>query len=675
MRAIFVLIALCATMNNASAVSPVIWQQNTSEAFAGGDAVSVSITRDGEVRLGPALEPYADTGEDFVWSVAASGGTVYAGTGGEGRVYRLTSGSSELMFDSPERAIFALHVGRNGTVYAGSSPGGLIYAIPGKGEPKTFARTEDQHVWVLIGDGQGGMYAATGGNTGRVLRVSSGGEVSEVLKTSDPNVTSLVRAADGTLYAGTDQNGLIYRVSASGKIDVLYDAPEDEIKTLAVMGDGSLLAGAMKSAGASGRPANNGGQGRNGGGKKSGGAVVYSIKASGSGWRLWDVPDPSVHTISVRSDGSATVVTGPKGNIYRLYHDGSVSHLTTMTDAQPWTFASDVKGGGWIGASGSGQVYRLGSALSRDGTLTSKPEDFSLTTRWGRIGWTGDSAGGSVSFEVRSGNSEVPDDTWSAWTASTGAIGVREGRYIQYRMTLKGDGSASPVVREVMVSGLPENVRPLLLDLSIRGPMDKDENGGQGGNGGGRRPGPPPESNGGWTVSWTGADVNNDDLLYTVHFKGRAEKTWKLLAEDLTENQYVWDTEAAPEGDVLVRVTVTDAKSNPAKQALTGTRISAPFRIDHTEPTVTISSVDQASGSLSVKGTITDGTSFIRSASYSINSGDWQVVFPADLVFDSKEESLDLTIDGVPSGEATIVIRATDSLGNVGVAKRVYEVK
>jgi hypothetical protein len=663
------------------AVSPVIWEQNTQDTFGKGEAVSVSITRDGEVQLGPMMTEFADTGEEFVWSLAkGADGTVYAGTGGEGRVYRLSEGASELLFDSPERAIFALSAAQNGTVYAGSSPGGLVYAIPGKGEPRTLARTEDQHVWVLIDDGKGGLYAGTGGGTGRVVRISKSGEVEEVLVASDPNVTSLVRADDGTLYAGTDQNGLIYRVDPSGKVDVLYDASENEIKALAIAGDGSLLAGAMNSArptpsrGAAGPNARNSGNA-----PKNGQSVVYSIQTSGSGWRLWDVPAPSVQALSVSPDGSVIVVTGGKGRVYRLFADGSHSVITTVEDAEPWTFESDGKGGGWIASSGSGQVSRLGGTLAREGHLTSEPEDFSLITKWGRVAWEGDASSGTgVAFKVRAGNSEVPDETWGAWTdVSSGPISVRAGRYIQYRMDLSGDGKKTPSVREVMVSGLPENVRPMILDLGISGPHEERAQGGPGGkNGGGRRQSPPPSEDGdGWTISWTGADVNDDPLIYTLHFKGRQERAWKLLAEEVTGNSYSWDTESAPEGDVQVRLTVSDSPANPETHALTSERISAPFKIDHTEPEVRIASVDANANGVTVTGSIVDATSYVKSAAYSLNSGPWKVVFPSDDVFDSGEESLTLTLNGLTAGEYTLVIRASDSRGNVGVAKHVFDVK
>ena len=661
----------------ARSTTPIIWKQDTQAAFAKGDAKSVTITRDGALRLGPSLSEFADTGEPFVWSIARSGETVYAGTGGEGRVYRLTSGVSELLFDSPEHAIFSVAVAKNGTVYAGSSPGGLIYAISSGGEPRTFARTGDEHVWVLIPDGSGGLYAATGGRAGRILRISQAGEVSEIAKTSDPNFSSLIRSSDGTLYAGTDQNGLVYRVSSSGQAAVLYDTSEEEVKTLAMAPDGRLLAGAMSSS----RPATQRppqGAKVSNGGKAGGQSVVYAIKPSGSGWRLWDVPSPSIHALSVQADGSVLVVTGGKGHIYRLLGDGSHTVVTTIDDAEPWAFSPDSKGGGWIASNGSGQVFRLGHSLAREGSLTSEPEDFTLVTQWGRIDWVGESTGaGGVAFEIRTGNSDLPDDTWSAWetVAANGQIASRSARYVQQKVTLTGDGKQTPLIRSVTLSGLPENIRPLILDLQVRGPNDPAASA-PSGTTGGHKPSKKKDSEGGWVITWAGADVNNDALVYALHFKGRTERTWKLLDDDLTGNSYTWRTDSAPEGTVLVRLSVSDSPSNPDHLALASTRESAPFVIDHADPAVRIASVEtNAQGQVVISGSIVDDTSVIKTSAYSLNSGDWQVVFPADDIFDSREETLGLTLSGLAPGEYTLVIRAVDIVGNVGVAKRVFDVK
>ncbi len=57
---------------------------------------------------------------------------------------------------------------------------------------------------------------------------------------------------------------------------------------------------------------------------------------------------------------------------------------------------------------------------------------------------------------------------------------------------------------------------------------------------------------------------------------------------------------------------------------------------------------------------------------YSIDSGDWNPVLPADKIFDSKEESFLLKIPYIPPEEHTVVINAIDAEGNVGSSRIVF---
>ncbi|MBT3605725.1 MAG: hypothetical protein HN521_21890, partial [Candidatus Latescibacteria bacterium] len=139
---------------NIEAVTPNIWKENSQIAFEKGEVVGLSLTRDGTVTLGPKWNLVADTAEDFVWSlVSDSKGTLYIGTGVEGRVYALKAGSKipELIFDAEEETkVFALAVGSDGALYAGTSPHGLIYRIVSGKPAEVFCETGDMHVWSLV---------------------------------------------------------------------------------------------------------------------------------------------------------------------------------------------------------------------------------------------------------------------------------------------------------------------------------------------------------------------------------------------------------------------------------------------------------------------------------------------------------------------------------------------
>ena len=72
-----------------------------------------------------------------------------------------------------------------------------------------------------------------------------------------------------------------------------------------------------------------------------------------------------------------------------------------------------------------GRVYLLDAAAGESGTYTSPSRDARTRARWGRISWRASlPAGARVEIATRSGNSSIPDATWSPWSpAYTSAAG------------------------------------------------------------------------------------------------------------------------------------------------------------------------------------------------------------------------------------------------------------
>ena len=679
-------LVLCA-VSQVWGVSPVLWRDDTQDSFAQAETEAVSVDWDGTVRLGPALEEVAETGAEYVWALAEGRkGKVYAAIGSPGKVVVLSGGEPRPLFESEEVAAFSLAVGPKGTVFAGTSPGGFIFRILPDGKADTLCQTGDDHVWALVPDSSGGLFAATGGEAGRLLKVSAKGVIHEMYRSTDPNVVSLIRGDDGSLYAGTDANGFVYRIDAEGHVRVLYDAREKEVHALALGGDGTLYAGAMS--GPRQRPSGKSGttaQAVPGGSNGSERSAVYAIRPTGSTTQLWETKNALLLHLDVDEAGDLIVATGGDGAVHRVAVNGAVSLVSHLQDLGAWSFCRGRDGALWIGSSGDGRVHRLGGERARVGTVTSRTRDFSLVSTWGTVTWKASvPSGGAVSCQTRSGNSETPDDTWSAWsepvTEPGDSIACPPARFLQYRLGLTSRGKgAGPALREIRLSGMQENVAPMIVSLDAS-PMP----GGRGGKGSARSGGPgesskgtaaPGRTNDVWKVMWSAADANGDDLIYDLYYRGREERNWKLLADDLTESSYNWQADSAPEGTMEVRVVASDRRSNPHASALSGERLSAPFDVDHTAPQVQVRATAGQRGTASVECEVNDLTSPLKAASYSVDAQDWQVVFPEDGIFDSPKERLRFGLTGLTPGEHSVVVRAVDALGNLGLGKVILEVK
>ena len=86
---------------------------------------------------------------------------------------------------------------------------------------------------------------------------------------------------------------------------------------------------------------------------------------------------------------------------------------------------------------------------------------------------------------------------------------------------------------------------------------------------------------------WSAEDANDDELGYSVYYRGENEKDWKLLKDKLDQKFYSWDTNSMPDGAYYLKIVSSDEKSNPPSEALTAERVSERFVVDNTPPTIT----------------------------------------------------------------------------------------
>src|SRR5438552_7351673 len=98
---------------------------------------------------------------------------------------------------------------------------------------KPLATLEATHVWDVVEDKAGNLFAATG-DEGKIYKVTPDGKVSVAFASEDSQILCLALANDGTLYAGTGPGGLLLRIDRSGTGTVLYKSSETYVWCLAV---------------------------------------------------------------------------------------------------------------------------------------------------------------------------------------------------------------------------------------------------------------------------------------------------------------------------------------------------------------------------------------------------------------------------------------------------------
>lgn len=739
------------------ASTPVIWKQAGLGDFINGETRGVSITGKGRLTLSPVLDLVFESDEPLIWSLAAdSRGNLYAGTGNDGKLYRIDpSGRSEVFFDADELEIRSVVIDRNNRVYAATFPDGRIYRIDADGTHAVFFdptrdgginglddETDDgpgngtgngtNYIWSLALDAEGGLYAGTG-EQGRLYRIDKDGGAHLLAELEEAHVMALAVDGSGRLIAGTEPGGRVYRISSDGTISVLHDSPYGEVNTLLVGEDGAVFAGALSgprrgarggragTAGASMPPPSTGAPDDPGGGTMlpavqvtaaaetadrpsagnfaTGGSVVLRIDPDGRVEEWWRSQADVGLSLAIRGENELLIGTGSSGRLYSVRERGAGTLLNELQESQITALAPVASDGVVVATSNRGNLYRLRSMPVREGEYESDVRDTRGMARWGRIRWESEQPPGtSVRLFARSGNTDSPDQTWSAWTGpytdpAGESLTCPPARYLQWKVVLGTRNEATPSVTSVSASYLTRNNPPRVHGVTVYEPgvYLRDAAPGQvgqsaqadlppviaaqvGGRGNGRgqsaSSGSPAYRKGMRAVAVRASDPDGDGLSYEIYFRGEAEETWKILESERRTPSYSWDSETFPDGEYVLRVVASDAPSNPPDQALEAEYLSEPFLVDNTGPQVT--RIDVAGGLLSFM--VRDGASPLYRVEYAIDGGDWRVVHPEDGVTDSETEAFEIALDGLESGEHTLAIRARDTANNTGTGKRVVTI-
>ena len=679
--AILILCLFCITP--LLAVTTSIWEQRSQKDFEAGTLKDVSVTSEGGILLARKIDQLAEIKEEiYVWCLAEdSKGNVYAGTGNQGKIYRITAdGQSSLFYDSPEVSILSLTVDANDNVYAGTGPDGLIYKITGENiPPTTILSSEEKYVWALTFDDGGNLYAATG-TAGKIYKISPSGEATVLFDSEETNIRSLLYHGN-TLYAGSGGKGIIYQISTDGKASVVHQTTEKEVPVIIAGADGNIYAAAITSA-----PPQPGSQNRppppptsSGGPPEEKKSYIYQIRKDGVVSKIWTAPAPLILSMVIEGENQLLIGTGDEGRIYRADFEGNFISLGKCEANQILAMhrvASTDKL--LLGTGNSAKIYELTTEYKTEGTIESKPHNTRAISRWGKLRWEAAmEEGASITFATRSGNTKKPDNTWSEWsdelTNSEGSqIASPSARYVQWRAKLAtSDSSQSPMLDKVVLASAQANIEPRFTEVKIQHGTESKELGAP--------PGPRPRESGPpknsatpskqRTVQWKVEDINKDTLQFAIYYKGINEANWKLLKKELTTTSYNWDTTSMPDGRYVIKIEATDKLSNPPAWAKSSEKISTPFDIDNTQPTVgDVVTTANGDGTYKIFCTTEDESSHIRKAVYKIDGDEhWKVIFPEDGIFDSKKETLLLQTRSLATGAHTITIQVTDAAENVAV--------
>ena len=718
------------------ASGPIVWTQQTPADFEKGKPEGVAVAARGGILLARAVReiPIKELQSDaqpFLWAQALdSKGTLYIGSGNDGRIFKVSkSGEGSLFFSSGDLAVQALAVDAKDNLFAGTSPDGKIYRITPDGKAEAWFDPEERYIWALAVDPSGILYAATGEH-GIIYKVTDKNRGASFYDSMESHIVTLAFDRQGNLLAGSSGKGLLYRISPDGKGAVLLDTALKEVNAVALDTSGRVYASAIQPESPSSRQAarvkplspDSGGETlvvgpkpvptleeleAQGSRDESGEAadadirkaksILYRVDPDGVATTLWTSEDETVFSLAVPGTKEVYVGTGDLGKIRRLDENGGSSLVARLPATQVTSLLAAPDGTLFAATSNSGGIFALEKEPADSGTYLSPPRDATSLAHWGQIRWIGDSpAGAKVELFTRSGNSALPDNTWSNWSTAYGAAAGSKvvspsARFIQWKAQLSRQSkSVSPFLEAVSLTYLPTNLPPKLEKIEVNPPgivilkpplpvepfsqetafsmPPSAPSGSEFASPFPAFPGKRIFQKGLRSVSWTASDPNGDSLRFDLFFRQDGEKEWKPLVHGLREAYFSWDSTLMPDGRYRIKVAASDTPSNPPGEARDTEDTGPAFVVDNTPPLV--EAVTRKEGSaLYVDVKATDSVSYIETLEFSLDAARWILAVPTDGVGDSSQEQYRIPMERLPAGEHTVLLKATDTEGNVGSAK------
>lgn len=680
------------------------WGLVGRDDFLRGKHLGTGVTSKGNLVLVPSVRSLYQTTDMVPWKVVTVGDNTFVTGWNSNKIIRIgLDGKDDVFFtrDGQVEAITALAADANGNLLIGTWPEQHVVMISPDGKVVNDWQLPGNAIWELVVTADGRRFAATDG--GMVYQLRDDKQVPLAVACSVPDKHVVAMIADGNdLLLATSPRGKVYRLDKNNQLRSVYEG-KTTVTSLAVDKAGNLYVGASPNCQVIRISPD--------------GLLQEVMRGMGRGNR---------HVLAMRMVGNDLyVATGPAGGIYRVSNpagqDFEVTAIFAREDLRNGAESEGVgpesvmvnalavnrRGELLAAASTPGQVLKL--EPRKQGAFLSTVLQTPVVAKWGRLDLQMDVANGQkLVIESRSGNTAVPDGTWSPWSPVAqdwSELTSPPATYAQFRVTMAGT-DASPSLTYARLFYQPTNRAPIIRLTSPKAGM---------------------YWSGTKEIRWEANDPDEDELTYTVFTSADRGKTWQQIVRiDKDEDEGVgskdadkpspsaakktegtpqgekkpdaaaataeepkeaakpakpkkapngevkttsipWDTKSAADGVYLIRVVATDKYAKPTDPK-SAEVISGLITVDNTAPTVKLE--DKVYGWETVEQfVVTDSQSPIVGGKYRIDDGPWTALVADDGIFNRRQELVKMVAPGgavkLTKGEFKLQIQVLDAAGNL----------
>jgi hypothetical protein len=166
-------------------------------------------------------------------------------------------------------------------------------------------------------------------------RVFLGPAASVLAETSAPFLWSIVTAADGSIWAGSGNEGKVLKIGRDGKVTTFFDAAELEVHAIAPGPKGGLFVATSPD------------------------GKIYSVSADGTATTHFDPEDKYIWALAADPAGTLYAATGDKGVIYKIPPDGNGTRFYKTSATNVVSLAVTRSGELIAGTESPGRVFRI----------------------------------------------------------------------------------------------------------------------------------------------------------------------------------------------------------------------------------------------------------------------------------------------------------------------------
>ena len=483
------------------------WGLTGRNDFLRGKHVGTGVTSKGKLVLVPSVRSIYQTSDMVPWRIVTVGDNTYVAGWGSNKIVRISlDGKSQVFFTregGKVEAITALAADANGNLLIGTWPEQHVVMISPAGAVLNDWQLPGNEIWELTVANDGKRYAATDGGMVYLIRDDTQAPLQVACGVPDKHVVAMITDGDGILLA-TSPRGKVYRLGKDGLLRSVYEG-KGSITSLAVDRAGNLYVGASPN------------------------CQVIRITPGGLQQEVMrGMGRGNHHILAMRMVGDDLyVATGPAGGIYRVSNPaGQDVEVTAIFAREDLRIGSEADGVGpesvmvnaftvnrngelLAAASTPGQVLML--EPRKQGAFLSTVLQTPAVAKWGHLDLHTEVADGQkIMVESRSGNTAVPDGTWSQWSAVAedwSELTSPPATYAQFRVILQGT-DASPSLTYARLFYQPTNQAPIIRLLSPRAGLywsGKKE------------------------IRWEARDPDDDELIYTVFTSADRGKLWQQI--------------------------------------------------------------------------------------------------------------------------------------------------